>query len=83
MKKETLEAAVYRYARAHLDNAIWQRENSSSFSQAKGYMDGICTAYQLDYEIIKSSDKEEVLRIIFRHQRSGRKYLDVDANARI
>lgn len=80
MKKETLEAAVCRYVRAYTDNIVWQRENSTAFSQAKGYIDGLCTAYELDYDVVKTVDKQEVLRIIFRHQRSGRKYIDVDAN---
>lgn len=83
MKKEILEAAAFRYARAYDDNMIWQRENSTALSQAKGYIDGICTVYQLDYQVIKTADKEEVTGIIFTHQRSGRKYFEVDAGARL
>ncbi|AJE54282.1 hypothetical protein [Paenibacillus polymyxa] len=82
-KKGILEAAAFSYATTHDKSKVWQREDSSSFSQAKGYISGICTVYELDFEVIKSADGEEVIRIIFSHQRSGRKFFKVDTTQRI
>lgn len=50
-RNNLLYAAATRYVAEKNNSAVWARESSDSLALARGYLDGICTALRLDYEV--------------------------------
>lgn len=75
-RNELLKIAAYNYASAHYRSVVFLREESSELYYTRGCLTGICTAYNVDYEIIKNTDKEITLFKFF-HQTSNKFFLEV------
>lgn len=81
-RNELLTLAAQDFAYQHYQQVIFMRDNSASYAHAQGYLKGLCTAYRVEYEILKESSKQEpskqeITMFRFSHQGSGRKFLEV------
>lgn len=75
-RNDLLEIAANNYASAHYRSVVFFREESAELYYARGYLTGVCTAYNVDYEIIKNADKEITL-FRFYHQKNNKRFLEV------
>ena len=74
-RNELLEVAASKYVHEHKKSVVYQREESAEFKYASGYLVGICSAFQVDYEITKIDEQNSVVR--FYHQDSRRKFMEI------
>jgi len=74
-RNELLRVAVQNYIYYKVKSVVYQREESSEYKYASGYLNGVCTAYEVDYDVKETDGK--IFDFCFFHQKSGRKFLKI------